>query len=87
MLSQDAGILKVKPWAFGCDVHSAAGVARPAVETLVPLIVRVLIVSVLHCVVALSVEPVLRLNELGKTAGNNVVVGNVCKHVSGQSEE
>ena len=87
MLDQNAWVFQVEPWTLGCNVQTAVRVRAPAVEALIPPIVGVLVVSVLHTVVALPVEPVLRLDELGKTARGLIVVSDVGDHVQRQRHE
>ena len=77
VLSKNARVVQVQPWALRSDVETTVGVSCPAVETLVPLVVGVLIGSVLNTVVALSVEPVLRLKHLRQATSSQIVVGDV----------
>ncbi len=58
VLSDDAWVLKIEPRAFRGEVHTAARVTGPAVEPLVPKVVRVSVACVLNAVVTFSVHPV-----------------------------
>ena len=55
------GCLEVFPWALGSNIYTAVGIAGPAVLSGIEEIVRVHVGSLLMPIVALTVEPVLRL--------------------------
>ena len=55
------GLPEVLPGSLGADIDAAVGVTRPAVLARVEEVVRVHIRHLLIPVVALAVEPVLRL--------------------------
>ncbi len=55
------GGFKVFPWALGSDIHPAVGITSPAILARVEEIVGVSVCRLLMSVVALAVEPVLRL--------------------------
>lgn len=81
VLGNDAWILKVEPRALGGEIHAAAGVTCPAVKALVPEVVGIGVRSVLNSVVALSIEPILALEELREAASHFIRVENVSCHV------
>ena len=67
------GLPEVFPGAFGAHVDAAVGVARPAVLARIEEVVRVHVRHLLVTVVALAVQPVLRLQGRGDLARAEVV--------------
>lgn len=74
VFSDDTWVLKIEPRALRSLVHSATGVACPAVISLVPKVVRISVGSVLDAVIALSVQPIGSLQELRETSSRFVRV-------------
>ena len=67
--------------SLGGEIQSASGVASPAVVTAIPEVVGVCIGHVLRAIVALTVNPVLTLQQLGPLSGRCIGVTNVEEHV------
>ena len=83
VLGDLGGVLEVEPWAFGSKVHAAVGVGGPAVETTVPVVVRVLVGNVLNAEHSFLVKPVLALENRGPVAGNHVVAHDMAEGIAG----
>ena len=71
------GVFKIFPRAFGTDIHAATGVGSPAVVSLVPEVIRVLIVDVLNSIVSLAEEPSLTLQSLRVAATQSVIANDM----------
>ena len=67
------GLLEVFPGALGADVDTACGVAGPAIVHRVEVVVGVHVRNLLITVVALAVQPVLRLKSRRQDARAEVV--------------
>ena len=70
-------VLKVFHRALGSKVVTALRIVSPAVETAIPMIIRVSIGQVLRNVVVLALEPVLTLQSLRPVTCHLVVGINV----------
>ena len=75
MFSQHAWVVQVEPGTFGSNIQSTSWIGSPAVESRIPMIVRILVIRVLNTVEALTVEPVLSLQELRIASCHFVVHG------------
>ena len=67
------GLLEILPGAFGTDIDSAIGIARPAILACIEEIVGVHVCYLLVTILSLAVEPVLRLHSRGELTCADVV--------------
>ena len=67
-------VLEVFPRALGADIDAAERVGCPAVQASVEEVVWVGIVDLLGSIVALAIEPVLRLETAAQLPASQVVV-------------